>query len=743
MSSSPEVKKFKTPQDWLQGLKDHWKSDAVSGFLVFLIALPLSLGIAKGSFGDDKAVMGLFTAIVAGVVVTFFSGSYVTIKGPAAGLMTLVAASVASLDHGGLGYEGALAAMLVAALIQIVFGFVKFGNYVSFFPLTAVHGMLASIGLMIIIKQIKDIFGSVNVKAHSEIMEVFAQIPDFVTDFNINATIIGLVSLIIMFVMVNIKNKFVKSIPGAFVALIVAIVLSIVLGLEDKFKIKVPENIVQMMIDSFNNGTLVKPDFSHFASLNFVKFVITFALIGSLESLLTSKAIDNLDPFKRKSNYNKDLIAVGVGNTITSLIGALPMISEVARSSYNVSNGAKTRWANFFHGMFLLVALVFIPFVINLIPKAALAAMLVFTGYRLASPKEFIKTLKIGPEQLLIFVTTILVTLFTDLLIGIFAGVALELLLHVGMGTSFKALFKSNIQVAESNDAIRLRMGDVAAFTNVIGFQKVVDALPGNKNVEIDFSDSVMIDHTFMETLHHYEDDFSRQGRRLDPLNMDTLTPYSTHPMAARKQLNDAIFAPSKLELTSRQLQLQSFAEESGFDFEHKKTKSILKFRFTPFAITRKALYGENLILGSKPYGNFFFADILVKEGALLTQQEYSMTVFHLFEIKGVRIPDFSLEKEGILDMIKNFQGYKDINFEQNAEFSKNFYLTGADEDKVRAFFSEDLLTLFLSNPKVYVEAKNNSLMFHKEVDKMNVKDMRETIEFVDTLFAILTNKSK
>src|SRR4051812_29530447 len=126
MSSSPEVKKFKTPQDWLEGLKDHWKSDAVSGFLVFLIALPLSLGIAKGSFGDDRAVMGLFTAIIAGVVVTFFSGSYVTIKGPAAGLMTLVAASVASLDHGGLGYEGALAAMLVAALIQIVFGFVKF-----------------------------------------------------------------------------------------------------------------------------------------------------------------------------------------------------------------------------------------------------------------------------------------------------------------------------------------------------------------------------------------------------------------------------------------------------------------------------------------------------------------------------------------------------------------------------------------------------------------------------------------
>jgi hypothetical protein len=246
-----------------------------------------------------------------------------------------------------------------------------------------------------------------------------------------------------------------------------------------------------------------------------------------------------------------------------------------------------------------------------------------------------------------------------------------------------------------------------------------------------------------METLHHYEDDFSRQGGRLDPINMDHLTPYSTHPMAARKQVNDALFAPSKLELNSRQLQLTEFASKNGYDFEHKKTKNILKFRFTPFVITRKALYGENLILGSKPYGNFFFADILVKEGALLTQQEYNMTVMHLFDVKGIKIPDFSLEKEGFFDMIKDFQGYKDINFGSHSEFSKNYYLTGSNEEEVRAFFTDELLQYFEKKKGFYLEAKNNSLMLYGEIDNMSVNEMQDTLHFVDGLFTVLQKNSK
>ncbi|HTF82819.1 MAG TPA: hypothetical protein VL947_13880, partial [Cytophagales bacterium] len=157
---------------------------------------------------------------------------------------------------------------------------------------------------------------------------------------------------------------------------------------------------------------------------------------------------------------------------------------------------------------------------------------------------------------------------------------------------------------------------------------------------------------------------------------------------------------------------------------------------------TRKALYGENLVLGSKPFGNFFFADILVMEGALLTQQEYYMTVFHVFEIKDVKIPDFSLEQEGFMDLIKNFQGYKDINFKDNTIFSKEYYLTGPNEEEVRTFFTSEVLELFERNKPLYLEAKNNSLMFHKQ-EILSVKDMMEALEFVDELFFILKKKTK
>lgn len=183
-------------------------------FLVFLIALPLSLGIAKGSFGDDRAVMGLFTAIIGGVVVAFFSGTQLAIKGPAAGLMTLVAGAVALPEDGGLGYEGALAAMFVAAVVQIVFGLLKVGRTVNFFPITAVHGMLASIGLMIMIKQVKDLVGSTNVKPEAEILHVAKQIPAFIADLDLKVLMIGLVSLAILILMLNIKIKLLKAYQG-------------------------------------------------------------------------------------------------------------------------------------------------------------------------------------------------------------------------------------------------------------------------------------------------------------------------------------------------------------------------------------------------------------------------------------------------------------------------------------------------------------------------------------------------
>jgi MFS superfamily sulfate permease-like transporter len=266
----------------------------------------------------------------------------------------------------------------------------------------------------------------------------------------------------------------------------------------------------------------------------FVKYVIMFALVGSLEALLTVKAIDMMDPFKRKSNTNKDLIAVGIGNIISGILGGLPMISEVARSTSNVNNGAKTRWANFFHGLFILIFLLFAVRFSDLIPKSALAAVLIGVGWKLANPKEFRLMFKIGTDELVVFVTTIFVTLLTDLLVGIGAGILIKLILHVLRGVPFGSLFKAEIEV--NNDSIKVKGAIV--FSNYLGLQKVISRFDQSMNLNLDLTNCNFIDHSVMESLHHLEEDFKASGGYLNIIGLSDFINLhgSKHQMSAKRK---------------------------------------------------------------------------------------------------------------------------------------------------------------------------------------------------------------
>ena len=429
------MKTINIPKDGFEGLKENWRTDALSGFLVFLLALPLSLGIAKAS--EFPPAMGVLTAMVGGLVVSFFAGSRLTIKGPAAGLITICAGAVLEMGGGVQGWHLALGAMVVAGLIQIVFGLLKFGSLSDFFPHSAVHGMLAAIGLIIFSKQIHILLGiNPATLAGKEPLELFAMIPDSIAHEDPRVTIVGIISLVIIFGLPLLKGKIFKKIPAPMVVLLVTIPMALIMD----FKHTEPAFDMVKIGDFWSNVGL-NVSFGAIGTYVFWKYVLMFLFINSLESLLTVKAVDSLDPWKRASNPNKDLIAVGVGNTVSASLGGLVMISEVARSSANVNFGARTRWANFFHGFFLLVAmLLFIP-VIEMIPNTALAALLIAVGYRLASPNEFFKTYKIGAEQLVIFVVTILVTISTDLLMGVGAGIITKMVFHILNGVPLKNLF--------------------------------------------------------------------------------------------------------------------------------------------------------------------------------------------------------------------------------------------------------------------------------------------------------------
>lgn len=345
---------LEVPHDGLPGLKQNWRADALSGFFVFLLALPLSLGIAKAS--EFPPAMGVLTAMIGGLFVSFFAGSPITIKGPAAGLITICAGAVTEFGGGTEGWHLALGVIVVAALLQMIFGFLRFGSLSDFFPHSVVHGMLAAIGLIIFSKQIHILLGidPATLKGLGTI-ELFKLIPDSLYHEDPRVTLVGIISLVIIFGIPFIRGPLAKKIPIPLVVLLVTIPLTTFMD----FRHTEPA-FDMVSIGNFRDTIGFYTNFSGIGTFVFWKYVLMFLLVGSLESLLTVKAMDSLDPWKRISNTNKDLIAVGGGNALAGLLGGLPMIAEVARSSANITFGGRTRWANFFHGGFLLLTMLFL-----------------------------------------------------------------------------------------------------------------------------------------------------------------------------------------------------------------------------------------------------------------------------------------------------------------------------------------------------------------------------------------------
>ncbi|MBX3441137.1 MAG: SulP family inorganic anion transporter [Planctomyces sp.] len=546
------------PRGNAAGFRTYFRRDITSGFLVFLIALPLCLGISLAS--GYPSLAGVFTAIIGAALATALSNSELTIKGPAAGLIVIVLGAVE--EFGGRGfmaaggptaadwqaYKMALAVTVVAGVLQILFGLFRAGILGEFFPTSTVHGMLAAIGVIIMAKQFPVALGESN---KGEPLELLLKFPQFVLEANPAIALIGMTSLAIMFLWPSLRRRLgpIGAIPSQLVVLLVSVPMASAFDLlhqhsytfwgstfelSDQFLVKMPERMFGMFAE------LTAPDFGALALPAAWKWVMLFFLIGSLESMLSAKAVDLLDPWKRKTNLNRDLVAVGIANTTCGLVGGLPMISEIVRSRANIDNGARTRFANMWHGVFLLICVALIPTWLHRVPLAALAAMLVYTGTRLAHPTEFINLYRIGREQLVIFCATIVGVLATDLLIGVGIGIAVKLFIHTINGVPLKSLFKPFLEVEPQDESTCvIRAYRSAVFTNWIPFRRQIEdlGLVQRQNIILDLAQTRYVDHSTMEKLHELQEDFEHEGLRLDIIGLDDHRPMTEHAASARKRV--------------------------------------------------------------------------------------------------------------------------------------------------------------------------------------------------------------
>ena len=460
-----------------------------------------------------------------------------------------------------------------------------------------------------------------------------------------------------------------------------------------------------------------------------------FLFVNSLESLLTVKAIDGLDPFKRKSDYNKDLKALAVGNGLSGLLGGLPMISEVARSSANVNNGAKTRWANFFHGFFLLVSMVLLIPVIEMIPNAALAAMLIAVAYRLASPREFFSIYKVGPEQLVIFLATIAVTVAEDLLMGVATGILIKFIFHLLNGANFSTLFKAGYQVREQGNNIDILVTGPAIFSNLLGFQKMWNALPAGKHVTFNFSASKLVDHTFQEALHHFEEDYHHAGGHIDVTGLDQHQALSSHPMAARK-IGKGGAAPVVVVLDERQEALQRWAAGKGLTFDGTRTNNAPKFDGFPIERGATVRFEENVVSGTVQGLSIEISDVTVTQVDFAGKEDTHVTICYVAGA-AAKFPEFALEPESMHTKLSEMVGGKDIDFDAHPVFSRKYYLRGIDEQEVRTFFNERLIGFFETQPEMHVECHNGKLLLYRKRDLIEASEVQEILDFASALVAV------
>ena len=487
-----------------KGVFSNWRSDLPSGLVVFLVALPLCLGIALAS--GAPLFSGLITGFVGGIVVASVSRSALSVSGPAAGLTAIVLAALDDLGR----YEIFLLAVVLAGSIQIILGFLKAGLIGNFFPSSVIRGMLAAIGLILILKQIPHAFGY-DVDPEGELSFVqsdgrntFSEIFYALNYISLGSLMVSSVSLILLIFWESSwiqKKQNIKMIPAPLIVVLLGI------GMNEIFKSGFPELVITTehlvslpVADDFSSFItfFTTPDFSQILNPDVYIVAITIAIVASLETLLSIDAVDKLDPYKRITPLNRELKAQGIGNLLAGMLGGLPLTSVIVRSSANVSSGGKTKLSAIFHGFLLLLTVAFIPGLLNLIPLSALAAILLVIGYKLTKPVLFIEAYKKGYDQLVPFVITILAILFSNLLVGIIIGIV------VGLFFVLRTNFHKAVFTVHDNGNYLIRLTKDVSFLNKAVLRKTLESIPDNSYVIIDGSRSTFIDNDIVETLEDF-----------------------------------------------------------------------------------------------------------------------------------------------------------------------------------------------------------------------------------------------
>jgi MFS superfamily sulfate permease-like transporter len=498
------------------------RADLPPGMVVFLVALPLCLGIAVASGAPPFA--GIISGIIGGIVVGALSNSNVSVTGPAAGLIAIVLAAITQL-----GYESFLVAVVIAGAIQLTLGFAKAGGISSYFPTSVIEGMLVAIGIIIIKKELPHAIGydlehEGDFYSYQLLKEDEGFFGELIHSFNFahtGAILVAVVSLAILIAFNKVPAlKKIKALPGALVAVAAGILMNALFEAFQPSLLIANEHLVKLpkaaSVGDFINQ-FSTPNFAGFTNPQVWITGLTIAIVASIETLLCLEAGDKMDPYKRYSDANIELKAQGIGNVLSGLIGGLPMTSVIVRTTANINAGAKTKFAAIVHGLLLLLTVILIPGILNMIPMASLAAILLMIGWKLASPKVFKHMWHSGLQQFIPFIITVIAVVFTDLLKGV--GVGLIVSIFYILKGNMKLAYRFSKDKYQEGETIHIDLAQEVSFLNKAAIKQTLSDLPSNSKVILDAGNTVYIDFDVLQLIR----DFSQYGAVERKINLELI----------------------------------------------------------------------------------------------------------------------------------------------------------------------------------------------------------------------------
>ena len=725
------------PKKGIQGLVENWKSDLIAAVSVALIALPLSLGIALAA--GAPAMSGIFSAIVGGVVTTLYRGGHISVNGPAKGVIGVILLGITLMDDGsGQAFNYVLAAVVISGLIQMLLGILKLGRLADIFHSSVIHGILAAIGIIIFAKQIHVAMGT-----HSDSPSIIQNLIDavvFLPKANPFVLLIAITGLFLLLFHSKTNSRFFHLLPAPMWVIALSIPFVYAFNFFDQqtlsFFGKPFEVGPHLLLDIPNTITdsIMHPNFSKINTIEFWTTVFSILIITSIESLAIAKAVDKIDPYKRKTDLNKDLTGIGISTVAAGLIGGLPIIAVIIRSTVNIHNGAKTKWSNMYQGLLLLVFIVILSPIMRQVPLCAFAILLVYTGFKLASPAVFKQAYKQGTEQLIFFVGTMILTLYTNLLIGLLGGLILALVTHmllarVSIAQFFKMVYHPRTKLLKRQDgSFDLKIRGIANFLGILKANKLVAQIPAGADVNIDLSETRLVGITYMDFLVEFLKNQRASGGKAFITGLDAHVSSSTYNRALKISLTS-----SATKLSQRQKRLRNLATERDYQYTSQvdwDTVYLKKFHFFEIRpIERKYNCLKGTFEGLDV--SWEIADVTFNEGQAFTAETFNTTMMVLKLNK--KIPVFAMEKEGVLgkifDRVVALTGYKDINFEMYPGFSKKFLLMGNSETEIRSFFTDEIIRFFENHQIYHLESNGEALFIF---DKIKLARTDETIAFID-----------